>query len=60
MVPTADMVLALMPPIKQSNKLSNLKTVGSSRDFGPLGKGGRVGGVSCDAHAKGIQKVNNE
>jgi hypothetical protein len=26
MVPIADMVLALVPPIKQSKKLSNLKT----------------------------------
>ncbi len=31
--------------------------VGSSRDIGPLGKGGRVGSVGCDAHAIGIQKI---
>ncbi len=30
--------------------------VESSCDIGPLGKGGRVGSVSCDAHATGIQK----
>ena len=55
MVPIVDMVLALMPPIKHSKKLlTNL--VGSSRDIGPLGKGGRVGSVCCDAHAIGIQK----
>ncbi len=41
-------------------ELENL--VGSSHDNGPLGKRGcvGVGGVGCDAHAIGIQKVNNE
>ncbi len=34
-------------------ELKNL--VGSSCDIGPLGKGGRVGSVGCDAHAIGIQ-----
>ncbi len=31
--------------------------VGSSRDIEPLGKGGRVGSVGCDAHAIGIQRI---
>jgi hypothetical protein len=31
--------------------------VGSSRDIGPLGKGGCVGSVGCDAHAIGIQRI---
>jgi hypothetical protein len=31
--------------------------VGSSRDIGPLGKGGHVGSVGCDAHAIGIQGI---
>jgi hypothetical protein len=34
-------------------ELKNL--AGSSRDIGPLGKGGRVGSVGCDPHAIGIQ-----
>ncbi len=39
MVPIADMVLALMPPIKQSKKLSNLKTwSGAPVISGHLGK----------------------
>ncbi len=50
----AEMVLALMPPIKRS-KLKNL--VGSSPDFGPLGKGGRVDGVGYDTHAMVIQRI---
>jgi hypothetical protein len=36
-------------------ELKNL--VGSSRDIGPLGKGGRVGSVGCVAHAIGIQSI---
>ncbi len=61
MVPVADMVLALMSPIKWSKKLLNLINLARrSRDIGPLGKRGRVGGVSCDAHAIGIQQMNNE
>jgi hypothetical protein len=36
-------------------ELKNL--VGSSRDIGPLGKGGHVGSVGCDAHAIGIQRI---
>jgi hypothetical protein len=36
-------------------KLKNL--FGNSRDIGPLGKGGRVGSVGCDAHATGIQRI---
>jgi hypothetical protein len=57
MIPMADMVLALMPPIKQSKKLSNLKTwPGAPVILGLLGKKGRVGSVGCDAHAIGIQK----
>ena len=36
-------------------ELKNL--VGSSRDIGPLGIGGRVGSVGCDAHAIGIQRI---
>jgi hypothetical protein len=51
----AEMVLALMPPIKQSKKLSNLRTWS-----GALGKRSSVCGVGCDAHAVGIQKANNE
>jgi hypothetical protein len=31
--------------------------VRSSRDIGPLGKGGCVGSVGCDAHAIGIQRI---
>ncbi len=31
--------------------------IGSSHDNGPLGKGGRVGSVGCDAHAIGIQRI---
>jgi hypothetical protein len=31
--------------------------VGSSHDIRPLGKGGRVGSVGCEAHAIGIQKI---
>ncbi len=31
--------------------------VGSSRDIGSLGKGGQIGSVGCDAHAIGIQKI---
>ncbi len=58
MVPIAEMVLALMPPIKHSKKFFELKNlVGSSRDIGSLGKGGHVGSVSCDAHAIGIQRI---
>jgi hypothetical protein len=39
MVPIADMVLALMPPIKQSKKLLNLKTwLGAPMISGLLGK----------------------
>ncbi len=58
MVPKADMVLALMPPIKQSKKLLNLKTwLGAPVISGLFGKRGRVGGVGCDAHAIGIQEV---
>jgi hypothetical protein len=33
------------------------KMVGSSHDIGPLGKGSRVGSVSCDAHAIVIQRI---
>jgi hypothetical protein len=55
MVQIADMVLALMPPIKQVVELKDL--VGSSCDIRPLGKEGRVGSVGCDAHAIGIQKI---
>jgi hypothetical protein len=44
--------------IQEVVKLENL--VGSSRDTGPLGKRGRVGGVSCDAHAIGIQQMNDD
>jgi hypothetical protein len=36
-------------------ELKNL--VGSSRDIGPLGKGGCVGIVGCDAHAIDIQRI---
>ncbi len=61
MVPMADRVLALMPPIKQSKKLLNLKTwSGAPVISGLLGKEARVGGVGCDTHAIGIQKVNDE
>jgi hypothetical protein len=39
MVSIADMVLALMPPIKRSKKLSNLKTwLGAPVILGLLGK----------------------
>jgi hypothetical protein len=39
MVPIVDMVLALMPPIKRSKKLSNLKTwSGAPVILGLLGK----------------------
>jgi hypothetical protein len=39
MVPMVDIVLALMPPIKQSKKLSNLKTwLGAPVISGLLGK----------------------
>jgi hypothetical protein len=31
--------------------------VGSSHDIGPLGKGGGVGSVGCDAHALDIQRI---
>ncbi len=41
--------------IKEVFELENM--VGSSHDIGPLGKRGHVGGVRCDAHAIGIQKV---
>jgi hypothetical protein len=34
--------------------------VGSSRDIGPLGKGGHVGSLGCDAHATGIQKIEKK
>jgi hypothetical protein len=34
--------------------------VESSCDIRPLGKRGHVSGAGCDAHAIGIQKVNNE
>jgi hypothetical protein len=44
--------------IQEIVKLENL--VGCYRDIGPLGKRSCVGGVSCDAHARCIQKVNNE
>jgi hypothetical protein len=44
--------------IQEVVELKNL--VGSSRDIRPLGKRSLVGGVSCDAHAIGIQKVNNK
>jgi hypothetical protein len=58
MVPIAEMALALMPPIKMLQEVVELKNlVGSSRDIGPLGKGGRVGSVGCDAHAIGIQRI---
>ncbi len=61
MVPMADMVLALMPPIKQSKKVVELENlVGSSSDIGPLGKRGRVGSVGCDTYPKGIQQMNND
>ncbi len=36
-------------------ELKNL--VRSSRDIGPLGKGGREDTVGCDAHAIGIQRI---
>ncbi len=36
-------------------ELKNL--VRSFSDIGPLGKGGRVGSVGCDAHAIGIQRI---
>ncbi len=43
--------------IQEVVKLEDL--VGISRDIGPLEKGGRVGvgSVGCDAHAIGIQKI---
>ncbi len=44
--------------IQEIVELENL--VGSSRDIGPLGKRGCLGGVRCDAHAIGIQQMNNE
>jgi hypothetical protein len=44
--------------IQEVVELENL--VGSSHDIGPIGKRGRVGGVGCDPHAIGIQKVNDE
>ncbi len=44
--------------IQEIFKLENL--VGSSCDIKPLEKRSRVGGVGCDAQARGIQKVNNE
>jgi hypothetical protein len=55
----AEMVLALMPPINQTlQEVVELKDfVRSSRDIRPLGKGGRVGSVGCDAHAIGIQRI---
>jgi hypothetical protein len=36
-------------------ELKNL--VGISRDIRPLGKGGHVGSVGCDAHAIVIQRI---
>ncbi len=36
-------------------ELKNL--VGSTRDIGTLGKGGRLGSVGCDAHAIVIQRI---
>ncbi len=41
--------------LQEVGELNNL--VGSSRDIGPLGKGGCVGSVGCDAYAIGIQRI---
>ena len=44
--------------IQEVVELENL--VGSSCDIRPLGKRGCVGSVIGDAHAIGIQQMNNE
>jgi hypothetical protein len=44
--------------IQEIVKLENL--VRRISDNGPLWKRSREGGISCDAHAIGIQKINNE